>query len=70
MKLKLKAGGCHFVNCYLCCSIFIFLGDICQQFAKEMFEMYQNYADYKRWTFDIVNYTPAEIGTAVLQMLH
>ncbi|XP_064911006.1 peptide chain release factor 1, mitochondrial isoform X3 [Columba livia] len=37
-------------------------GDICQQFAKEMFEMYQNYADYKRWTFDIVNYTPAEIG--------
>ncbi|XP_074768529.1 peptide chain release factor 1, mitochondrial isoform X1 [Athene noctua] len=37
-------------------------GDICQQFAKEMFEMYQNYADYKRWTFDIVNYMPAEIG--------
>ncbi|XP_050189062.1 peptide chain release factor 1, mitochondrial isoform X1 [Myiozetetes cayanensis] len=38
------------------------MGDICQQFTKEMFEMYQNYADYKRWTFDIVNYTPAEIG--------
>ncbi|NXA12370.1 RF1M factor, partial [Sapayoa aenigma] len=37
-------------------------GDICQQFTKEMFEMYQNYADYKRWTFDIVNYVPAEIG--------
>ncbi|XP_064030738.1 peptide chain release factor 1, mitochondrial isoform X1 [Pogoniulus pusillus] len=37
-------------------------GDICQQFTKEMFEMYQNYADYKRWTFDVVNYTPAEIG--------
>ncbi|CAM9601469.1 unnamed protein product [Bubo scandiacus] len=37
-------------------------GDICQQFTKEMFEMYQNYADYKRWTFDIVNYMPAEIG--------
>ncbi|XP_054046360.1 peptide chain release factor 1, mitochondrial isoform X3 [Rissa tridactyla] len=37
-------------------------GDICQQFTKEMFEMYQNYADYKSWTFDIVNYTPAEIG--------
>ncbi|KAM6146892.1 LOW QUALITY PROTEIN: peptide chain release factor 1, mitochondrial [Phoenicopterus ruber ruber] len=37
-------------------------GDICQQFTKEMFEMYQNYADYKRWNFDIVNYTPAEIG--------
>ncbi|XP_034614307.1 peptide chain release factor 1, mitochondrial isoform X2 [Trachemys scripta elegans] len=27
-----------------------------------MFEMYQNYADYKCWTFDILNYTPAEIG--------
>ncbi|NXI41070.1 RF1M factor, partial [Galbula dea] len=37
-------------------------GDICQQFTKEMFEMYQNYAAYKGWTFDIVNYTPAEIG--------
>ncbi|NXP53129.1 RF1M factor, partial [Heliornis fulica] len=37
-------------------------GDICQQFTKEMFEMYQNYADYKRWTFDILNYVPAEIG--------
>ncbi|XP_057265682.1 peptide chain release factor 1, mitochondrial isoform X1 [Pezoporus wallicus] len=37
-------------------------GDICQQFTKEMFEMYRNYADYKCWTFDIVNYTPAEIG--------
>ncbi|XP_062422944.1 peptide chain release factor 1, mitochondrial isoform X8 [Rhea pennata] len=37
-------------------------GDICQQFTKEMFEMYQNYADYKRWTFDILNYTAAEIG--------
>ncbi|XP_050805565.1 peptide chain release factor 1, mitochondrial isoform X1 [Gopherus flavomarginatus] len=37
-------------------------GDICQQFTKEMFEMYQNYAGYKCWTFDILNYTPAEIG--------
>uniref|UniRef100_A0A8C3RQ73 Prokaryotic-type class I peptide chain release factors domain-containing protein n=1 Tax=Chelydra serpentina TaxID=8475 RepID=A0A8C3RQ73_CHESE len=37
-------------------------GDICQQFTKEMFEMYQNYADYKCWTFDILNYTLAEIG--------
>ncbi|KAM6291587.1 peptide chain release factor 1, mitochondrial isoform 2-T2 [Porphyrio hochstetteri] len=37
-------------------------GDICQQFTKEIFEMYQNYADYKHWTFDIVNYVPAEIG--------
>ncbi|XP_050567580.1 peptide chain release factor 1, mitochondrial isoform X3 [Cygnus atratus] len=37
-------------------------GDICQQFTKEMFEMYQNYADYKCWTFDVLNYAPAEIG--------
>ncbi|XP_074844629.1 peptide chain release factor 1, mitochondrial isoform X2 [Carettochelys insculpta] len=37
-------------------------GDICQQFTKEMFEMYQNYANYKCWTFEILNYTPAEIG--------
>ncbi|NWR73744.1 RF1M factor, partial [Centropus unirufus] len=37
-------------------------GDICQQFTKEVFEMYQSYADYKRWTFHVVNYTPAEIG--------
>lgn len=35
-----------------------------------MFEMYQNYADYKHWTFDIVNYTPAEIGTVVLWAFH
>lgn len=48
----------------------MFLGDICQQFTKEMFEMYQNYADYKRWTFDVVNYTPAEIGTVAPQMFH
>ncbi|XP_014429684.2 peptide chain release factor 1, mitochondrial isoform X2 [Pelodiscus sinensis] len=37
-------------------------GDICQQFTKEMFEMYQNYAYYKCWTFEILNYTTAEIG--------
>lgn len=54
-------------TCCLCGNAFWFLGDICQQFTKEMFDMYQSYADYKRWTFDIVNYTPAEIGTAVLQ---
>ncbi|XP_030912684.1 peptide chain release factor 1, mitochondrial isoform X1 [Geospiza fortis] len=43
-------------------SIKLLMGDICQQFTKEMFDMYQSYADYKRWTFDVVNYTPAEIG--------
>ncbi|XP_043927631.1 peptide chain release factor 1, mitochondrial isoform X1 [Protopterus annectens] len=37
-------------------------GDICQQFTKEIFEMYQNYADYKCWNFTILNYTSAEYG--------
>ncbi|XP_038627030.1 peptide chain release factor 1, mitochondrial [Tachyglossus aculeatus] len=37
-------------------------GDICQQFTKEMFEMYQKYAYYKHWTFEILNYTPADYG--------
>ncbi|XP_062982042.1 peptide chain release factor 1, mitochondrial [Elgaria multicarinata webbii] len=37
-------------------------GDICQQFTKEVFEMYRNYADYKCWTFEIMKYTPADYG--------
>ncbi|XP_053311440.1 peptide chain release factor 1, mitochondrial [Spea bombifrons] len=37
-------------------------GDICQQFTKEVFEMYQNYAYYKSWCFEILNYTPSEYG--------
>ncbi|XP_060625351.2 peptide chain release factor 1, mitochondrial [Anolis sagrei] len=37
-------------------------GDICQQFTKEVFDMYQNYADYKCWTFEIRKYTPYEYG--------
>ncbi|CAI5780533.1 peptide chain release factor 1, mitochondrial isoform X1 [Podarcis lilfordi] len=37
-------------------------GDICQQFTKEVFDMYRNYADYKCWTFETVNYTPADYG--------
>ncbi|KAM4701722.1 peptide chain release factor 1, mitochondrial [Discoglossus pictus] len=37
-------------------------GDICQQFTKEVFDMYQNYANYKSWCFEILNYTPAEYG--------
>nr|XP_056718079.1 peptide chain release factor 1, mitochondrial [Euleptes europaea] len=37
-------------------------GDICQQFTQEVFEMYQGYADFKRWTFEILNYTPADYG--------
>lgn len=43
-----------------------FLGDICQQFTREIFEMYQNYANYKSWTFEILNYTPADYGNIFL----
>lgn len=41
------------------------LGDICQQFTKEVFEMYRNYADYKCWNFEILNYTPADYGMRI-----
>ncbi|XP_023997954.1 peptide chain release factor 1, mitochondrial [Salvelinus sp. IW2-2015] len=37
-------------------------GDICQQFTREMFDMYQGLASYKNWDFEIFNYTPAEYG--------
>ncbi|CAN9498072.1 unnamed protein product [Ophioblennius macclurei] len=37
-------------------------GDICQQFTREMFNMYQGYAFYRNWDFEVLNYTPAEYG--------
>lgn len=37
-------------------------GDICQQFTKEMFDMYQGFAFYKNWDFEVLNYTPAQCG--------
>ncbi|XP_007501578.1 peptide chain release factor 1, mitochondrial isoform X3 [Monodelphis domestica] len=37
-------------------------GDICQQFTKEIFEMYQSYSCYKGWNFEILNYTTADYG--------
>lgn len=37
-------------------------GDICQQFTREMFHMYQGFASYKDWDFEVLNYTPAEYG--------
>ncbi|TDG96348.1 hypothetical protein EPR50_G00239130 [Perca flavescens] len=37
-------------------------GDICQQFTREMFDMYQGYASYKNWDFELLNFTPAEYG--------
>ncbi|XP_042152778.1 peptide chain release factor 1, mitochondrial-like isoform X3 [Oncorhynchus tshawytscha] len=37
-------------------------GDICQQFTREMFDMYQGLTSHKNWDFEIFNYTPAEYG--------
>ncbi|XP_037656062.1 peptide chain release factor 1, mitochondrial isoform X1 [Choloepus didactylus] len=37
-------------------------GDICQQFTREIFDMYQNYSYYKHWNFELLNYTPADYG--------
>lgn len=37
-------------------------GDICQQFTREMFDMYQGFAAYKNWDFEVLNYTNAEYG--------
>ncbi|XP_051869643.1 peptide chain release factor 1, mitochondrial-like [Pristis pectinata] len=37
-------------------------GDICQQFTREIFDMYKHYADYKDWNFEVLNYTPADYG--------
>ncbi|KAI4538657.1 hypothetical protein MG293_010924 [Ovis ammon polii] len=37
-------------------------GDICQQFTREIFDMYQNYSSYKHWRFELLNYTPADYG--------
>ncbi|XP_025051941.1 peptide chain release factor 1, mitochondrial isoform X2 [Alligator sinensis] len=31
-------------------------------FTKEIFEMYQNYAEHKSWTFEILNYVPTDMG--------
>ncbi|XP_051283382.1 peptide chain release factor 1, mitochondrial [Dicentrarchus labrax] len=37
-------------------------GDICQQFTREMFDMYKGFASYKNWDFEVFNYTNAEYG--------
>lgn len=37
-------------------------GDICQQFTREIFDMYEGFASYKNWDFEVLNYTPAEFG--------
>ncbi|XP_038658677.1 peptide chain release factor 1, mitochondrial isoform X2 [Scyliorhinus canicula] len=37
-------------------------GDICQQFTREVFDMYERYAHFKDWNFEVLNYTPADYG--------
>ncbi|KAK7145380.1 hypothetical protein R3I94_011472 [Phoxinus phoxinus] len=37
-------------------------GDVCQQFTREIFDMYQGFACYKHWDFELCNYTPADYG--------
>ncbi|XP_067314769.1 peptide chain release factor 1, mitochondrial [Pseudorasbora parva] len=37
-------------------------GDICQQFTREIFDMYHGFACYKHWDFELCNYTPADYG--------
>ncbi|KAM9192468.1 peptide chain release factor 1, mitochondrial isoform 1-T1 [Dugong dugon] len=37
-------------------------GDICQQFTREIFDMYQSYSCYKHWNLELLNYTPADYG--------
>lgn len=31
-------------------------------FTSEIFDMYQRYAAYKKWKFEILEYFPSEIG--------
>ena len=55
------------------CADFLFsspLGDICQQFTREIFDMYQNYSSYKHWTFELLNYTPADYGRHIEDFVH
>ena len=49
--------------------VFFLLGDICQQFTREIFDMYQNYSYYKHWKFELLNYTPADYGKHKLKTL-
>ncbi|XP_068165387.1 peptide chain release factor 1, mitochondrial [Antennarius striatus] len=37
-------------------------GDICQQFTSEVFEMYQGFASYMNWDFEVLSCSDAEYG--------
>ncbi|TKS65320.1 Peptide chain release factor 1, mitochondrial [Collichthys lucidus] len=43
-------------------SIHMCSGDVCQQFTREMYDMYQGFASYENWDFEVLNYTNAEYG--------
>lgn len=59
---------CVFVSeAHECVCVCVFsAGDICQQFTREMLDMYQHFANYKNWHFDILNNTAADYGTRTL----
>lgn len=53
----------HISYIFLCFKLnSVVSGDICQQFTREMFDMYQGFASHKNWAFEVFNYTPAEYG--------
>ncbi|TRY54024.1 hypothetical protein DNTS_003502 [Danionella cerebrum] len=37
-------------------------GDICQQFTAKLLEMYQRFASYKSWHWEVLKHTPTECG--------
>ncbi|KAL7891054.1 hypothetical protein AOLI_G00005300 [Acnodon oligacanthus] len=37
-------------------------GDICQQFTREIFDMYQGFASYKDWDFEVFSYASSDYG--------
>ncbi|TKS65590.1 Peptide chain release factor 1, mitochondrial [Collichthys lucidus] len=47
---------------YVFISIHMCSGDVCQQFTREMYDMYQGFASYENWDFEVLNYTNAEYG--------
>lgn len=37
-------------------------------FTAEMFDMYQQYAAYKNWNFEVLEYTPSDIGNWLMHL--
>ncbi|TKS65511.1 Peptide chain release factor 1, mitochondrial [Collichthys lucidus] len=52
----LRKDYVFFISIHMCS------GDVCQQFTREMYDMYQGFASYENWDFEVLNYTNAEYG--------